>query len=418
MSEAVAFPLYQRPNARDLTDMHMPMLDGIRARACLSAQQLGVWFSLRLHLWEYGELPPPTTPANIKFLAGLGGVTVRTFRNFMSALVPHFDVDEHYRWHLRDMDVERNRRLDLRPDERVPSAELLPPPEQREIDPVKSRSGTAGGKASGAARREKRDLRLLQGGREGNLAPSDLSPDDASLITEGGDAPSPIEAEGEAKNEANSGGIEAAEEAAGEANGEAPASVATNQPTHSDLKLKQEPNGGLVGRERANSPGQSEAPGEANGGSKAEADASGNPPTASPTQLGDVAIVDAVVRACGGKVKKGEAYRFLPAYRRDVAPEVDFFEDVVPVLKRFAGRMPRVDNWACKPILDDARDRALSRRAAAASGSPAGGRQVRIYKGTPEGDAYLARVGHGVKNPFPAEDGERRYRVEIVPGPD
>ncbi len=381
MSDVAVSTFYQRPSLRDLADMPMPTMEVVRARASLAANQLGVWLALKTHLWLYGELPAPTCPSQVRRLADIGGVASRTFRAMMPALAPLFDQDSYGRWGDREWEAERDRRLDLPPARRVFVDDLLPADaDAREPDPGKSRAGALGGQRSAETRRNKR-LRLLQGGRDENLAPSSIAPQTADLLTRrdlddlgSGEAErSKIEADGEAERQA--GG-----EADGQAGGKQGVSSATNQPTDSSL-LNQKDNGGLVGHALAPDGKQIEAAVEA-----------GSPTsTASKTAvLSDETIAMAVMKATDHKVSRGEAFRFLPLFRREVAPEVDLEVDLVPVLKRFARRHDRVDNWACRPILDDAADRARARiRNGGGQRAASSDDRVLVAEGSPSWRAWL-----------------------------
>lgn len=376
---------YTRPRTREFGDMPLDTVDLLDVMSGLSSLQLGVYMRLRASLWLRGALP-----VGFKALAQIGQVTPRTFERMVPFLAPLFDHDESGRWRDHALERKRGNRVVLAIEDRV-------------VDPDLSAKRSAAGRAGAEA---KRALRLVSSSESG---------------------------EGSANGEANersfaskTAGVSTKDSAnlsaSGQANGHlGPTSASKLASFLNELKESKLASELADSKPRAaasEEPVSAEPP--SNPASKTSAEASAGAPAktqanpASPTEPSpaDAAIIDAVIRVCGGKTTKVEVHRRLPLFRAAIAEGLDFFKDILPRVEAFARNKERIENCANTHILAEAREHCASRRAVAGLGAAGsnGPAVVRIYKGTDAGNAYAARAGTNAR--FPIQDGERWYRVE------
>ena len=112
---------------------------------------------------------------------------------------------------------------------------------------------------------------------------------------------------------------------------------------------------------------------------------------------GDEAMIDAVMRSCGGAVTKVHVHKRLPAFRAIMAEGVDFFLDVVPEIQAFARGKKEIANCANRHILAEARAHCSSRLATQGSRRTADATIAKVFRDDPDHadvlDAALARIG-------------------------
>lgn len=393
MSEAVASRSYSRPRTAALGDPVLDMNLARLAASTLSAKECGVWFRLYQHLWNFGELPAPTSWVQIKRLAGIGGVPARAFAGMMPALAPLFDVDAYGRWGDRDLERQRDERLGAEGQDHVPLDSLVPAEfRPRDVDPKLSAVRSQAARSRWGAQRS---LKVVEGGLPGvNVGPSRLGPAEAAAVAgHAGASESTMQngANGDAKPDANGDAKPVGGEGDEDANGAGFASDAPSKLASLESELIQTDASELAGCAGEHAAMQTDAkPPARHANRHAKPDpVDANGPAPAPT---DAAMLEAIVRVCRGKVDTAEAYRRLPVFRTAMADGLDFRRDILPELEGFARRNTRVENCANKHVLGDARARADSRRAVAGlatSGTP-GSSSFWVDEGSPQWQAWLA----------------------------
>ena len=151
VNESVACVPYQRPTVASRGDIRFNPFDALEAMACLPTLAFGAWHRLQYHAWLRGVLP-----TGIRDLAGIAGVTPRTFEKMLPVLEPLFDRDDQGRLRVYAMEAQRG---DL---------PVAPPVKVRTVDPKVSDARSRAGEAGAKSRWSKRGLKVIEGDVSGS----------------------------------------------------------------------------------------------------------------------------------------------------------------------------------------------------------------------------------------------------------
>ena len=350
---------------RDLGDITFDA----RELLCAIAQfkfvgEIKAYLRLKLSLRMRGALP-----TGISSLARIAQVGPKAFERMAPDLGCYFDRTEEGRWTDHRIVQSRDRRY-----------AVLPPVE---VDAGKSAKMAANGSKGGLVTQARKRAREMLGAGEivaaveggGEIAGGFAPAVDTSFEANKAEFASTVVANRQADN------------GAWQANGGAPVSKLASSTDEYESK-----------------PASGARPREAGAGAKCEAEPvdprpsleanrRANPIAAEPRAPSDAEMIEAIERACDGKVTKAEAYGRLPVFRAAMAEGVDFVLDILPKLEGFARRNAHVENCANKHVLEDARVHAAARQAVAKIPTA----MVKVYRDDPAHadilDAVLARLG-------------------------
>ncbi len=378
---------YVRRNVRVFGDIPLDTMQFLDTKSGLTPLQLGVYMNLRTSLWLRGTLP-----VGLRALAAIGQVTARTFEKMMPVLEILFDRDPDGRW--GDHDLEQRRGA-------MPTTVTIEQPSRRAVDPVKSASGRAGSDARWGKKRQ--PLELVGG--------SDRTVEDGKLPS--GAMPSGAMADMAEPMAPSMAGSPSDD-------GTVPSSAMVGAPFTSSLLASSLPIDLTKEKELASKQTQSTREDLATVGKMAGttrfAIVGDGTPTCRPvpgadrvsdvealspadalrTGPSDAAIIEAVLKAYGGKASRADVHHRLPTFRAWIDEGLDLDEDILPKMTAFSRKKDRVDNSANKHVHADAQAHRASRLAAErirpAPDAPTDGGTIKVYRDDPAHDGRLDDV--------------------------